>query len=47
MGRSIRYFAVVAQSATLDVSIAGFCNLIGANNERYYIENRTATLQAA
>jgi hypothetical protein len=43
MGRAIRYFAIAAQSATLDVSIAGFCNLIGANDERAYIETRTAS----
>jgi hypothetical protein len=48
MGRSIRYFAVVAQSATLDVSIDGFCNLIGASTtERTYVETRTATLAVA
>jgi hypothetical protein len=47
-GRSIRYFAVAATSATLDVSIEGFCNLIGASTaERMHIETRTATLQAA
>jgi hypothetical protein len=48
IGREVRYFAVAAQSATLDVSIAGFCDLIGAStDERTHIETRTATLRAA
>lgn len=45
-GRAIRYFAVAAQSATLDVSIVGFCETIGATaTERRYIEMRTESMR--
>jgi hypothetical protein len=47
-GREVRYFAVVAQTASVEISIAGLASLLGCtDDERQYLEQRSNDLRGA